>query len=131
MTAMSNYLEGKVTDHFLRGSPVTSPGAVYLALFESDPGEDGSGTETSYTNYARQLSTWTALDGNGQTKNVDAVAFPANGNAAADVTLTHGAIYDAAVGGNLLFKGPLASTKTLSPGDVVAYAANALAITLN
>jgi hypothetical protein len=131
MGAFSNYLEEKIVEHFLRNSAVASPATIYLALFESDPGEDASGTETSFTSYARQVSTWTALDGAGQTKNVGAVTFPANGNASAAAVITHAAIFDAATGGNALLYGPLAASKTLAVGDVLSFAANALALTLD
>lgn len=131
MGAFSNYLEGKIVEHFLRNSSVASPATVYLAMFTTDPGEDGSGTEAAYTNYARQASTWTAIDGNGQTKNGSTITFPANGNASASVTITHAAVFDAATGGNMLLHGPLASSKTLQVGDVIAFAANALTLTLD
>lgn len=131
MGAFSDYLEDKIVEHFLRNNAVASPVAVYLALFQSDPGEATGGTETAYTNYARQASTWTAKDASGQTKNSATVTFPANGNAAASVAITHAAIYDAAVGGNRLLYGPLAATKTLEVGDVLSFAANALTLTID
>lgn len=131
MGAFSNYLEEKIVEHFLRNNAITSPTDIYLALYESDPGEDASGTETAYTGYSRQTSTWTALDGAGQTKNVGAVTFPANGNASASATITHAAIFDAATLGNCLLYGPLASSKTLAVGDVLSFAANALTLTLD
>ena len=131
MSAFSNYAEEKIVDHFLRNTSVASPGTVYLALFESDPTDAASGTETSYTNYARQASTWTALDGAGQTKNSGSVSFPANGNASASVTITHAAIFDALTSGNMIIHGPLATSKTLAVGDVLSFAANALVITLD
>lgn len=131
MGAFSNYMEEKIVEHFLRNNAVASPTTVYLALFESDPGEATGGTETAYTNYARQASTWTALDGAGQTKNTGVITFPANGNASASVTITHAAIYDAATTGNRLLYGPLASSKTLAVGDVISFATNALTLTLD
>lgn len=131
MGAFSNYLEEKIVEHFLRNNAITPPSAVYVALFESDPGEALAGTETSYTGYARQLSTWTALDSNGQTKNVGALTFPANGNASASVTITHIALFDAATSGNRLLYGQLSASKTLSPGDVLSFAANAIVFGLD
>ena len=131
MTAFSNYLEQQIVEHFLRNNGITSPTTVYLALFESDPGEDGSGTETSYTNYARLAATWTALDGSGQTQNTGSISFAANGNASASVTITHAAIFDALTTGNMLLYGPLATSKVLAVGDVLSFAANALTLTLN
>lgn len=131
MSAFSNYLEGKIVDHFLRNTAATPPAAVYVALFESDPGEAGSGTETAFTGYARQVATWTALDVNGQTKNVGALTFPANGNPSASVTITHLALVDAVTGGNVLFYAPLQAPKILGPGDVLSFAVNAIAFTIN
>jgi hypothetical protein len=131
MSAFSDYLEEKIVDHFLRNNSVSSPGTVYLALFEADPGEDASGLEASFTNYVRQSSAWTALDGNGQTKNSGAVTFPANGNASASATITHAAIFDASSGGNCLLKGALATPKVLAVGDVLSFAIDALTLTLD
>ncbi|MFA5630343.1 MAG: hypothetical protein WC997_02425 [Porticoccaceae bacterium] len=131
MGAFSNYLEEKIVEHFLRNNAVASPATVYLALFETDPGEGIGGDETSYVNYVRMPSTWTAIDGNGQTKNGSTITFAPNGNGSASVTITHAAIYDAASGGNRLLYGPLASPKTLAVGDVLSFAANALTLTLD
>lgn len=131
MSAFSNYLEGKLVDHVLRNTAMASPTTVYLALYTSDPAEDGSGAEAVYTNYARQASTWTALDANGQTKNAAAVAFPANGNATASTTITHAAIFDALTGGNMLIYGPLANPKTLAVGDVLSFSENGLTLTID
>lgn len=131
MGAFSNYLEEKIVEHFLRNNAITPPITVYVALFESDPGEATGGTETAYTGYSRQSATWTALDANGQTKNVGALTFPANGNAAASVTITHLALFDAATIGNRLFYAQLSASKTLSPGDVLSFAANAIVFGLD
>lgn len=131
MGAFSNYIEEKIVEHFLRNNAITPPVTVYVALFESDPGEATAGTETSYTGYARQSATWTALDANGQTKNVGALTFPANGNASASVTITHLALFDAATLGNRLFYAQLSASKTLSPGDVLSFAANAIVFGLD
>lgn len=131
MGAFSNYLEEKIVEHFLRNNAITPPATVYVALFESDPGEAAGGAETAYTGYARQAAAWTAFDVNGQTKNTGALTFPANGNASASVTITHLVLYDAATAGNRLFYSALSSNKTLSPGDVLAFAANAIVFGLD
>lgn len=131
MGAFSNYLEEKIVEHFLRNNSITPPTTVYVSLFQSDPGEATGGTETAYTGYARQSSAWTALDANGQTKNTASISFPANGNASASVTITHIALYDAASAGNRLFYAELSAPKTLSPGDVLSFAANAIVFGLD
>ena len=131
MGAFSNYLEDKIVEHFLRNNATTPPATVYVGLFESDPGEGTGGTETAYTNYARQTASWTALDANGQTKNAATVTFPANGNASAPVTITHLCLFDAATAGNRLFYAALSAPKTLSPGDVLSFATNAIVFGLD
>ena len=131
MGAFSNYMEEKIVEHFLRNNPVTPPAKVYVALFESDPGEALDGKEASYVGYARQECAWTALDANGQTKSVNAMTFPANGNTTASVTITHIAMFDAATAGNRLLYSQLTAPKTLSPGDVLSFAANAIIFGVN
>ena len=131
MGAFTNYLEEKIVEHFLRNNAVSPPATVFVGLFETDPGETGGGTETAYTNYARQSSAWTALDVNGQTKNSGTITFPANGNASASVTITHVCLFDAASAGNPLFYAALTSPKTLAPGDVLSFATNAGVFTID
>lgn len=131
MSAFSNFAESAIVEHFLRGNAQTSPATVYLALFESDPGEDASGTECSFVGYARQPATWTALDGAGQTENTNVIVFPANGNASDNVTATHAAIFDAVSGGNMIIKGALTVSKTIEPNDVFAVAAGQLVLTVD
>ena len=127
MGAFSDYMEGKIVEHFLRNNAITPPVTVYVALFESDPGETSSGgTETAYTGYARQSAAWTAIDGSGQTKNSATLTYPANGNASASVTITYIVLFDAATAGNRLLVAQLSSSKTLSPGDVLSFATNAV-----
>ena len=57
--------------------------------------------------------------------------LPANGNASASVTITHLALFDAATLGNRLFYAQLSAPKTLSPGDVLSFAANAIVFGLD
>lgn len=126
MGAFSDYLEGKIVEHFLRNNPITPPATIYVGLFESDPGEAVAGTETAYTGYARQSAAWTAIDASGQTKNGATLTFPANGNASAAVTINYIVLFDAATAGNRLFVAQLSAPKTLSVGDVLSFAANAI-----
>lgn len=130
MGAFSNYMEAEIVKAFLRKTSYTGSD-VYVSLFESDPGEATGGTETSYTGYARQVATWTELDVNGQTKNVGALTFPANGNAVNAVTITHICLHDALTAGNRLLYAALSAPKTLSPGDVLSFAVNAIVFGLD
>ena len=130
MGAFTNYMEAEIVKAFLRKATYAGSD-VYVGLFESDPGEAAGGTETNYTGYGRQVATWTELDGNGQTKNVGALTFPANGNAVNAVTITHICLFDAEKGGNRLLYAPMSASKTLSPGDVLSFAVNAIVFGLD
>jgi|TARA_B110000238_G_scaffold170805_1_gene188378 hypothetical protein len=129
MAALTDYMEAQIVEHFLRNNALASPTTVYLALFESDPGEDASGTETAYTNYVRVPSTWAAINASGETKNAGSVSFPANGGST--VTITHAAVFDAVTSGNMLIKGALTLVKSIEISDVLAFPANALVLTLD
>jgi hypothetical protein len=131
MGALSNYAEASIVNHFLRNTAVSSPVTVYLALYESDPGEANTGDETAYTDYARQASTWEAINGSGQTMNAGSIAFPANGNAVASVIITHAAVFDALTGGNMIIYGALSSPKTLEVDDILSFAINSVTLTLD
>ena len=130
MSAMTNYMEKAVTNHFFRNTATTSPVAVYLAMYESAPGEDGSGTEASYTNYTRVVSTWSEANEAGEIYNTGSIVFPANGDAG-DVTLTHAAVFDAVAGGNMLIKGVLSVPKTIQSSDVIAVGDGQLKLTFD
>jgi hypothetical protein len=140
MSAFSNFLEGKIVDHVLRGTTYTSPGVVYLALFTADPTEAGNGpecnTSTNYPGYVRvscgatPSSAWSEIDANGMTQNQNVITFPAVGGAS-PVTVTHWALFDALSSGNMLYYGAMAAPKQLDPADVASFPANTLKITHN
>lgn len=125
--SFSNYLETKVLDHVFNNTAYTSPSAVYVALFTSNPAEDGSGTEVSGGGYARQAGSFTV---SGNTATTDAaVEYP---TATADYgTVTHVGIYDASTAGNLLAYAALTTSKAISSGDVFRIPAGDLDITLD
>lgn len=61
----SNYFENAMLN-LMRGTNISAPANLYLALFLSDPGDDGtSGTEITYTGYARQTIAFTAPTSSG------------------------------------------------------------------
>jgi len=122
----SNYLENAVVNHVLRNTPLTSPTTVYLALFTSDPGEAGSGTEVSGGSYARQSVAF-AAPSDGVVTNSGLVTFPAA--TAGWGTVTHVAIFDALTSGNMLYYGPMSVSKLVSIGDVVTVAVGQLSVT--
>lgn len=128
MSAMSDYSENLVVNVLLRNQSHTGAATVYAALHTSDPTDAGTGTECSYSGYARKAVTFTNPN-NGVTSNTAQIDFGANGGASA-VTVTHMGVWDALTGGNLLFHTALTTSKSLQPGDVASYAIGAMQITL-
>lgn len=130
MSAMSDYLENKLTDLVLRGQAFTPPATLYVALFTAAPSDSGGGTEVTGGSYARasltaSLANWSGTQGAGTTvassgtggasSNNAAITFPAP--TANWGSVTHIGIFDAASGGNLLFHGALGTAKTVNNGD--------------
>jgi hypothetical protein len=127
--SFSNYLETELLDHVFTNSAYTAPSTLYLALFTSNPDEDGSGTEvtTSGTAYARQTVTF-SVSGNTATTDA-AVEFP---TATANYgTVSHVGIYDASSAGNLIAYASLTTSKAIETGDVFRVPAGDLDITLD
>lgn len=127
MAAMSNYLENALVNATLRNTSYTSPAAVYVALFTTDPTDAGSGTEVSGGSYARQAATFGAPSNGASTTTAD-IQFPqATGSWG---TITHFGVYDASSSGNLLYHGALTASKTIETGDVFKIASGSLTVTL-
>lgn len=125
--SFSNYLENKVLLHVFGATAYTAPTTLYVALFTSDPGETGSGTEVSGGSYARQTIAFT-VTGN-QASNTAAVEFPTA--TASWGTVTYAAVYDAVSGGNLMAYGALTTSKTIASGDVLRIPAGDFDINLD
>lgn len=133
MSAMSDYLEGKLIDHIFRTASFTKPTTLAVGLFTAAPSDSGGGTEVSGNGYARATlnpldANWAApTGGNGLTSNSGAVSFATPSGSWGNVT--HFAIFDASTGGNLLFWGTLTIAKTVNSGDTVSFPAGSLTIT--
>jgi hypothetical protein len=114
--------------NWLRGTQMpTPPTALYVALFNGDPTDAGTGgTEvtTSVRTAGRVAATYGAPSGKNMT-NSAAVSFGNSANAVASVT--HFAVFDAATAGNMLGSNALQSgAGAIAAGSLVSYAAGAL-----
>lgn len=132
MAAMSDYLEAKWIAAVLQGANYTSPlvSDLHLALFTADPTDaNNTANEVAATWYARQpTGTWSSpVGGDGVTSNDATITFAAVTDAT--VVVTHWGIYDALTGGDLQLHAALTASKTLDPGDVLAFAPGSLQIT--
>lgn len=130
MSALSDYLESAWLNMLAQGQSFTPP-ATHVALFTTAPSDSGGGTEVSGGDYARQQVNqdgatqpyWNAPTDDGGPQVIDnngEIAFP---QATADWgEVVAVGIYDAATGGNLLYYGTLASSKTVTTNDTFKFA---------
>jgi hypothetical protein len=155
MSAASNFLENKLVDWFFRGQAIsitgasaaagTGPTALYVGLLTAAPSDVGGGTEVTGGSYARvtvnsNTTNWAATNGatstvnpstgtGGTTSNNAVISFP---SPSADWgTVTHFGIYDATSAGNLLFWGPLSSSKAVFTGDAVSIQISQLQVQMD
>lgn len=129
MSAMTDYLEARFLNHFLRATASTAPTAVYVGLFTADPTDTAAAaTEISGNAYARQQATFAAPSSPGGTCSTNAdISFPqATGSWG---TITHFAIFDASTAGNALFTGAFSASKAIATGDVFKIASGNLTVT--
>ena len=127
MAEMSNYLENALINATLRNTSYTSPAAVYVGLYTTDPTDANTGTEVSGGSYARVAVTMGAPS-NGVSTNSAAVTFPT-------ATGTWGTvgwigILDASTSGNLLYHTPLTTSKSITSGDIFTISIGNLSVTL-
>ncbi len=126
--AMSDYKEKKMLDHANNVASWTAPATQYLALFKTNPGEAGAGTEVSVTvddtAYARQAITFgAATSGTGIALSTNAQTFPAvvYGSGAAAYTVAYIGVFDAATAGNLLDYAPLNASISRVVGKTLVF----------
>ena len=127
--SFSNTFETHVLNYVFTATSVTRPTAWYVALFTSNPAEDGSGTEvsTSGTAYVRKTVSFT-VSGNLAT-NSGAIEFPTA--TASFGTVTHIGVFDASTSGNLIAYSALSASKAIATGDVFRIPTGDLDITLD
>lgn len=128
MAGKSTYLARAMLNLVFRTATFAKPGTLYFSLHTADP-TDANITSTELTigvgGYARASvavadAQWSAPASSGTEEyiaNVNALAF---GTASAALgTVTYYGIYDASTGGNLLYSGPLAVSRTIASGDPI------------
>lgn len=124
---MSDYLANKIIDEIFRGVPFSKPSALYARLLTSAPTNAGGGTEVAQSGYqrtsiVRSLTAWAGTQGatstalssgnSGITSNNADISWPLPG--ANWGTITHFALNDALVGGNMWFYGSMDTPKTVT-----------------
>lgn len=129
-TVISDYLANKLLDHFFGGSTFSQPGAYYLAFSTADMLADNSGlAEPSGNGYARtQITAWAAASGGQKTNSAD-VQFPQATGAWG--SLTHGGVYDASSGGNLLWGHSISNPQSPVSPNAPKVASGQIVITVD
>ena len=93
-------------------------GTLYLALFSTNPGGNGSGTEISYSGYARRPIVWGSPSINGalgEIKNTNLIEFTTVPSATGLIA-GYAAIMTALTGGNVVYYGALGANYPLMQG---------------
>lgn len=143
--SLSDYLENKLIDAFLRGQAYTMPATVYVGLATTTGSDAACGTEVTGGSYARvsvasSLANWAGTQSagstvassgtGGTTSNNNAITFPAP--TANWGSITEMCVFDASSSGNLLFRSALTTPKTVNNGDAApSFAAGALTLQID
>ena len=93
-------------------------GETFLALFSTNPGADGSGTEIGYSGYARRPIDWGTPSINGalgEIKNTNLIEF-ATVPSTTGLLAGYAAIMTALSGGNVVYYGALGANYPLMQG---------------
>lgn len=116
----SDWLRDELTKYaFTDESMDDRPDEWYIALFTDDETEVGGGDDS---NYERQEVTFEIFGGTpGRARNEDLVAFPAAASGSS-YTVTHWAVYTDDSGGEQLLVQELEFPRSMSEGDVIAFA---------
>lgn len=94
-------------------------GTKYLALFQTDPGATGAGTEVNYSGYIRQPITWAPATINngsvGEKKNSNLIEFTTVPSSVGLIA-AYAAIMTSASGGSVVYYGALGANYPLIMG---------------
>ena len=108
-------------------------GTLYLALFSTNPGGNGSGTEISYSGYARKPIVWGSPSINGalgEIKNTNLIEF-ATVPSATGLVAGYAAVMTALTGGNVVYYGALGANYSLMQGVKPTVPIGSLTVTEN
>lgn len=118
----SDYLFAAEMNYLLKGTAYTSPSNIYVALFTTTPGLNGSGgseISTAGSGYARVAvptnTGWTGPNASLEWSNTNDIVFGVPTSSWG--TIVSCGLYDALTGGNLLSVSPMTVSKVVSSGD--------------
>lgn len=131
----SKYTEDNILN-WLKGTAFpAAPSGIYLGLITTAPtASNSTGTEASYSGYARQQVTLGALAGvttlgsGDNAASTAQITFPVN-NSGSTVTVQSFALFDAATGGNMLVMEEPASAVSIPNGTSLQFNAGSITVT--
>lgn len=124
--ALTNYAETALLAALLGEQAFTSPPTVYLGLFTTVTSDAGGGTEVVGGSYVRQPVTFNTVTSGATTNDADVVFTDMP-----DVTVTHGALFDAESGGNMLSHGALSPQQDVVAGSTLTLSAGSISATMD
>ena len=128
MAALGTWAETAIVNALLRNIGFTLPTTWFLALYLTNPTAANTGTEVSGVSYVRQPILFGPPSG-GTVANSADIAFPLAGTSWGNIA--YGGIITASSGGNLLFYGPLVTTRFIGAGDVLKFLTGSVQITVS
>ena len=133
MDEMSDYLKNKLLNLTLNGTAFAGMNNPYVSLNTADPTPAGDlSTEVSATgtSYVRMPASFIVATGTSGLVDTDAdTTFPAA--TAAWGTVSYIGLWDASIGGNMLYYTALDAAKVIDIGDVFKIAADNLTVELS
>ena len=132
MGSFSDFWEVEILDHVFGKGVYTPPTNIFVALSTADPTDSGGSiAEPVGGSYARKSTApadWDAAV-SGALDNGNAITFvEATGNWG---TISHFALYDALIAGNMLAHGALSASKAIDSGDTASFAVGDLDVSLD
>lgn len=130
MQYLTKYFSNKIIDRMFRGQSYSFPGTLEFALFVTQPGKDGSGTEVSGPGYERvpvscSLTLFAGTQGaatvdassgdSGVTSNNETIEWPSPTGEWGNIGWV--AVFDAHTSGNMLMFSKFAKAKHVGAGS--------------
>lgn len=131
---ITTYLKNKIQNNLFTGEAFDLPDSFYIALSSTEPREDGTNvTEPVEGNYgrievSRNATTFTTSD-DGVVKN--AIRLETNESTLPWGIVTHYAIFDAPIGGNVLWANALSKSRDIDSEMILYVEPNGLIFTLS
>ena len=125
--AFSALLDKQILRHVFQNIPCQSPTQIFVGLYVGDP--ESGGVEFDAANYVRYISIWVTNITGEEVFNATPIDWNIQG-ADPVVTITHIAVFDTLVGGNLLASGLLANPIVSSSRDQVQLEVGGLRISM-